>query len=81
MIFALVGACFALSVWCMVLTVMLFMQKPQKLQTGQTESGPVTIKNFIQDRFGNIIRKDKREARRGDDRAAWEAEQKAMEKH
>lgn len=70
------------SSWCSVLTMLIFMRKePNSVKndvyTGS--SGPVVIKNFIKDRFGNIIKKDKRTPRRGDDLAAWEAERKALE--
>ena len=72
----------AFSAWCSVLTVLILNKKDhdchcKPVQTGPT--GPVIIKNFLKDRFGNIIKKDKREPRRGDDLAAYIAERKAVE--
>ena len=62
------------SVWCGALTIIAFENKEKASASGP--SGPVVIKNFIRDRFGNIIKKDKRTPRRGDDLAAFMAEQK-----
>ncbi len=62
------------SVWCGALTVVALEKDKDPKSPGP--SGPVVIKNFIRDRFGNIIKKDKRTPRRGDDLAAFMAEQK-----
>jgi len=63
------------SAWCGILTLLVVENRGEKPKSGN--SGPVIIKNFIRDRFGNIIKKDKREPRRGDDLAAYMAEQEA----
>lgn len=75
-------ACLAL--WGAALTVLVMRSSNSSLSISDkgapAPSGPVTIKNFIKDKFGNIIKKDKRAPRRGDDAAAFLAEQKENDK-
>lgn len=75
----------AFCAWCSVLTILISSKKQnscncQTKSFVQEPSGPVLIKNFLKDRFGNIIKTNKRAPKRGDDSAAYNAELKELEK-
>lgn len=73
-----------IALWGAALTVFVMRSSCHTSQakadkSGPTMSGPTIIKNFMKDRFGNIVRRDKRPPRRGDDLTAYTYEQKERE--
>lgn len=72
-----------LGLWGAALTVFVMRSSCHTTQVKTDKgapSGPVMIREFIKDKFGNIVKREKRAPRRGDDTAAFLAEQKENDK-
>ncbi len=73
-----------LCLWGVALTVFVMRSSNSSLSSpvkgAPAPTGPVMLREFIKDKFGNIVKREKRAPRRGDDTSAFLAEQKEKNK-